>query len=63
MSFYRYFFIKYEIKCEIDVIFNKYVCFIVDGLLIICKGCGLLLNLVYIKLFYIIFVKDYVMLI
>lgn len=63
MSFYRYFFIKYEIKCEIDVIFNKCVCFNVDGFLIICKGCGLLLNLVYIKLFYIIFVKDYVMLI
>lgn len=25
MSFYRYFFTKYEIKCEIDVTFNKYV--------------------------------------
>lgn len=25
MSFYRYFFSKYEIKCEIDVTFNKYV--------------------------------------
>lgn len=25
MSFYRYFFSKYEIKYEIDVTFNKYV--------------------------------------
>lgn len=31
MCFYRYFFSKYEIKCEIDVTFNKYVCLTADG--------------------------------
>lgn len=63
MSFYRYFFSKYEIKCEIDVTFNKCVCLNADGPLITCKGCGLLLNLVHIKSFHITFAKDHAMLI